>query len=216
MNSCTQKCLAPLQRTSPLQRQLYPQHTYNNPVKYTDPSGHWLDTALDIISVGADIVDIKQNGLNWGNGIALAVDVVSVAVPMVTGGGAVIRAISKADNVGDAIRTVSKADNIGDIIRIVSKTDDVGKIVSKSDDIVDLYRAVDNAEYADIVSTGIFQTVPQGMDVKQFWHSADDAFEFIERSTSNFSHFYSNNVIQASIPRAVYDILPNCSGFKFF
>jgi len=40
MNSCTQKCLAPLQRTSPLQRQLYPQHAYNNPVKYIDPSGH--------------------------------------------------------------------------------------------------------------------------------------------------------------------------------
>jgi len=45
MNSCTQKCLAPLRRTSSPHRSLNPQHTYNNPVKYIDPSGHYLEQA---------------------------------------------------------------------------------------------------------------------------------------------------------------------------
>jgi RHS repeat-associated protein len=62
-----------------------------NPMKYTDPTGHWLESALDIISLGATVKDINDNGLNWENGIGLAADVVSLAAPGVAGGGTVVR-----------------------------------------------------------------------------------------------------------------------------
>ncbi|MEZ4736348.1 MAG: hypothetical protein R3E79_55385 [Caldilineaceae bacterium] len=54
-----------------------------NPMKYVDPSGHWLETALDIISLGATVKDINDNGLNWENGLGLAADVGSLAWPVV-------------------------------------------------------------------------------------------------------------------------------------
>lgn len=45
-----------------------------------------------------DVVDIAQNGLNWGNGIALVVDVASVILPAVPAVGSVILKAGKAVN----------------------------------------------------------------------------------------------------------------------
>jgi pyocin large subunit-like protein len=36
----------------------------NNPVNGTDPTGHWVESLLDIASIGYDIYDIITNGLN--------------------------------------------------------------------------------------------------------------------------------------------------------
>jgi RHS repeat-associated protein len=33
----------------------------NNPLKYTDPSGHWLETAWDILNIAWDIQEIRQD-----------------------------------------------------------------------------------------------------------------------------------------------------------
>jgi hypothetical protein len=62
-----------------------------NPLKYNDPSGHWLETGLDIISLGLTIQDINDNGLNWENGIGLVADVGSLVAPGVAGGGTIVR-----------------------------------------------------------------------------------------------------------------------------
>jgi len=53
----------------------------NNPVRYGDPSGHWVETAFDVAMILVDVSDIAENGLTWGNGAALAVDIASAAIP---------------------------------------------------------------------------------------------------------------------------------------
>jgi hypothetical protein len=50
-------------------RYAYVQH---NPMKYTDPSGHWVESAINSALIGYDVYDISQNGLNWENGVSLA------------------------------------------------------------------------------------------------------------------------------------------------
>ena len=71
-------------------------------MKYADPTGHWLESGLDIISLGATLKDINDNGLNWENGIGLAADVVSLAAPGVAGGGTVVRYADDAYAAGKA------------------------------------------------------------------------------------------------------------------
>ena len=40
-------------------------YTLNNPLKYRDPSGHWVESALDIAFIGYDIDGIQTTGLTW-------------------------------------------------------------------------------------------------------------------------------------------------------
>ena len=82
-------------------------YTLGNPLKYRDPTGHWFETALDIAGIAWDIYDIHKNGLNWTSGLALTVDVVCLAVPIATGGGAAVRAVSKVDDIADTVRVVN-------------------------------------------------------------------------------------------------------------
>ena len=121
----------------------YPQdfnryaYTRNNPVKYNDPSGHWFETALDIGGIVWDIYDIKQQGLNWKTGGALALDVACLILPVATGGGAIVRAVTKVDNLGDVKHT---AEIVETAVKTVDKANDVadaGKAVDKIDDAVD-------------------------------------------------------------------------------
>ena len=73
-----------------------------NPMKYADPTGHWLESGLDIISLGLTVKDINDNGLNWENGIGLAADVTSLVLPGVAGGGTVVRYADDAYAAGKA------------------------------------------------------------------------------------------------------------------
>jgi hypothetical protein len=84
----------------------------NNPVRYNDPTGHWIESVFDILSIGYGIYDISQNSLNWENGLGLAADVVGLALPGVTGLGAVVRVASKADDAVDGLRAVNQAVNL--------------------------------------------------------------------------------------------------------
>ena len=84
-------------------------YTLNNPLKYTDPSGHWVESALDIAFIGYDIYDINTNGLTWTSGLSLAADVAGLILPVVTGGGMLVRGIAHADEVVDVARLGTKA-----------------------------------------------------------------------------------------------------------
>jgi hypothetical protein len=46
--------------------------------------------------------------------VGLAADVVSLIVPFATGGGAIVKAATKADDVVDAVKTVNKVDDVVD------------------------------------------------------------------------------------------------------
>jgi len=112
-------------------------YTNNNPIKNSDPTGHWVETALDIAFIAYDIYDIKSNGLTWVSGLSLAADVAGAVLPVVTGAGLAVRALSHADD-------VTKAVNVTD------KVIDAVEIADKADDVVDsgdlLYRSMITAE----------------------------------------------------------------------
>jgi hypothetical protein len=91
---------------------------------HTDPTGHWIESVFDILSIGYGIYDISQNGLNWENGLGLAADVVGLALPGVTGLGAVVRVAAKADDAVDAVRAVNAAGNVVQTANQVDKVAD--------------------------------------------------------------------------------------------
>lgn len=99
----------------PLSLNLY-TYCYNNPIRYTDPSGNVpVETVIDIASIGWSAADFISNP-SWANAGFLAWDVAAALLPYVPGSyvakGA--KLIGKADDVADVARALSKADNIAD------------------------------------------------------------------------------------------------------
>ena len=108
----------------------------NNPIMYADPSGHWIETVFDLISLGASVVEVVINPTNpwaWAGLVGDAVDL----LPFVTGLGEGIRAtkmVKYADDVIDAsydtIKFVKAADMVDDfsdggtMLRRVGNLDD--------------------------------------------------------------------------------------------
>jgi RHS repeat-associated protein len=107
-------------------------YTWNNPLRYTDPDGHFIDTLIDIGSVvysaSAVVADVITGSDQLKTDLkALGGDLVGVAVPGLTGVGAAIRAANKVDNVVDAARAVDK---VSDATKAANKADnaaDAGK-----------------------------------------------------------------------------------------
>ncbi len=88
----------------------------NNPVMYTDPSGHWVETALDLAFIAYDIYQITQEGWTPVNTVALVADIACAIVPIGTGGGPAVRAVMAG---GDAALAFSKtAVHVPDAIRL--------------------------------------------------------------------------------------------------
>lgn len=80
----------------------------NNPYKFKDPDGRFIDTVVDVGFIIADVVDIASNGLNAENGASLAGDVVGALIPGATGLGkfaaAGVTAIKSADRAADSAK----------------------------------------------------------------------------------------------------------------
>jgi hypothetical protein len=81
-------------------------YTNNNPIRYKDPTGHWIETALDLAFIGYDIYQIQQEGWTLVNTVALVADIACAIVPVGTGGGPAIRAAMVG---GDVVGAYSKA-----------------------------------------------------------------------------------------------------------
>ncbi|MEI2689195.1 MAG: RHS repeat-associated core domain-containing protein [Anaerolineae bacterium] len=103
-----------------------------NPLKYTDPSGHWLESAIDIAFIIYDIHDIATNGLSWASGGALAADVAGLILPGVTGGGALVRTVAHGD---DLLRAASHAD---ELVKAASKADEAATVVRQAENAGEL------------------------------------------------------------------------------
>jgi RHS repeat-associated protein len=83
-----------------------------DPISYRDPYGLSAQgncepfcTAVDVAFLAADINDARKNGLGWRNGIGIGLGVVSVALPLVTGLGALDDVAKAADRGADFIVT---------------------------------------------------------------------------------------------------------------
>jgi RHS repeat-associated protein len=103
-----------------------------NPLKYTDPSGHWLESAIDIAFIVYDIHDIATNGLSLESGAALALDVGGLILPVVTGAGLLARAAGHAD---DVVRAVSHTD---ELVKAASKADEAATVVRQAENVGEL------------------------------------------------------------------------------
>ena len=101
-------------------------YSSNQPVNYKDESGHVLDTVMDVVSIGMDVVDIAQNPTDPINWICLGADVACAVIPIATSGGAIIRAAEKAGDAVDTVADTAKAvDYVGDIIKGVDRAEDI-------------------------------------------------------------------------------------------
>jgi RHS repeat-associated protein len=102
----------------------------NNPVKYVDPTGMFIESAWDIFSLGLGInsfIDnIKEGKIDAAiaDGVGIITDAAAVALPLVPGGaGTAIKGIRVADKAVDAIRAGSKIDNATDATRAIKTFD---------------------------------------------------------------------------------------------
>ena len=80
----------------------------NNPVKYLDPDGEIIGTAIDVISVGVGIYNLAKNikagnsKAAWGDVAGIGLDLASVFIPGVSTGAGLVRVGAKALNLADA------------------------------------------------------------------------------------------------------------------
>ena len=92
-----------------------------------DNGGEFWDTVFDVVSLCFSVVDVIKNPDDPWAWAGLAADVVSLAVPFATGGGTVVKAVSKADDVVDLVKTADRvtdtADTVYDGVKAMSKVD---------------------------------------------------------------------------------------------
>lgn len=84
----------------------------NNPLRYVDPTGHFLDTLFDIASVIYDVVELVSDP-SWENAAYLGADVACAFIPFATGGGLIAKGVMHGDDVLKSIKSV--ASQIGSI-----------------------------------------------------------------------------------------------------
>lgn len=105
----------------------------NDPVNRFDPSGHFWDWILDILSIGWSLVDFIKNP-TWANAGWLALDVILGVIPFVPAIGKGIKGLSKIDDVVDIGKGLNHLDDVHDAIVI-------GNGMDRVKDVAKLYNA---------------------------------------------------------------------------
>jgi len=163
----------------------------NNPVMFTDPSGCiTLDTIFDVMGLIWSFIDFIDTP-SWENLGWVVLDLVCLAVPILTGSYAIKATAKGAQYVGGFVdygKTTVKAVNYAsDAAEVIAKADD------KVDDFVDIYRAIGIDEYYSIRNTGIFSMGP-GCEAKYFGLNLDDTIAFSNWATDTVS------IVKTSVP----------------
>ncbi|HAV77845.1 MAG TPA: hypothetical protein DCX53_10900, partial [Anaerolineae bacterium] len=92
-------------------------YVHNNPIRYNDPTGHWIVSAWDIANIVWDIAEVRKDpsALNIG---ALVIDVAALIMPAVPAGAGLIargaKVVSKGDDVADAVKAAQNLVKYGD------------------------------------------------------------------------------------------------------
>ena len=110
------------QLTNPLSLNLY-TYCHNNPLKYVDPSGHIIETGLDVLSAGYSLKELLQNP-SWANVGFLAWDVGAVVVPKAPGSYVVKggKVVDKVDDVLDSVKgLLGIAEGAGKGVKLLPK-----------------------------------------------------------------------------------------------
>ena len=104
----------------------------NNPVSREDNGGNLWDTIFDIASVAYSAYQVCKEPTNLSNWASLAADVASLVIPGITGGGAAVRALTKADDIIDTAKAIDKVDDAVDVARAADNLGNAGQVVVKS------------------------------------------------------------------------------------
>ena len=122
----------------------------NSPMRYTDSTGHWIESAFDIASIIYDVGEIAQNGLNWENGLSLAADIGGLILPGVTGGGLLVRGAAKVlSHAGDTVKAaafVEDAARVAAGIKKVTKADIVADLASGTRQSKQIAKAIEGGD----------------------------------------------------------------------
>jgi len=112
---------------------------YQNPVKYADPNGKWVETAWDVFNIGLGVVSLVDNVRqgNYGSAaldaVGVVADTVAAVVPVVPGGvGTAIKAARAADAGIDAVKAIDKT---VDVVKATDKALDAAKTVERGADV---------------------------------------------------------------------------------
>ena len=110
----------------------------NNPVSRTDIGGYFWDTVFDVVSLCFSVAEVIQNPNDPIAWLGVVADVASLIVPCVSGGGALVKAATKAD---DAIDMIKAADNLDEVGGVIVKYGDEVKLPNqiKANDAVDAW-----------------------------------------------------------------------------
>jgi RHS repeat-associated protein len=124
------------------------RYTYarNNPLKYHDPSGHWVETAWDVANIVWDIAEVAAAPTPL-NIAALVLDVGATVLPGVPGGAGLLarggktaaKVASHTDEVVDAARL---AGHMGDGAHAVLTASRLRQVGAHSDEGVRLVKAL--------------------------------------------------------------------------
>jgi RHS repeat-associated protein len=145
-------------------------YSYQNPVKYSDPNGRWVETAWDVFNIGMGVVSLVDN-VRQGNYLSAAVDAAGVVadtaaavLPIVPGGvGTAIKAARAADAGVDALKAVHRG---ADVVHAVDKTRDAARAVERGAGAGSALRqagAAGGAAEASRGGTDIFRSMKRGV-----------------------------------------------------
>lgn len=149
---------------------------------YSDISGYWLETAIDIVSVSYSLYQVYENPTDWRNWAWLCVDIVFAVVPILTGSGA-LRGVNRLDDISDIskmatysdevivigqsmnIRVIPEALNLGaDYYRGFNQYNDMARV---SNVMADMYGYADNMKFIASRSFTGYKFIDIGMDVSR-------------------------------------------------
>ena len=124
----------------------------NNPVMYSDPTGHFWDYVFDAVFLLWGVVDLVNGGWkDWKNWAALAVDLVFAVIPFVPAGiGQVIKVGNKIDNAVDVAGAINKIDNIQDASKItmigrsMNRVQNTASLIGRADDLYEMWKGFDS------------------------------------------------------------------------
>jgi RHS repeat-associated protein len=89
----------------------------NNPMKYTDPTGHYAETPIDIMLLSIDIHDLQNDPSDPWNWAALAGDSVGAVTPGLTGVGLGIKAVKHGDDIAKGLNKTDAGKNVQNVVK---------------------------------------------------------------------------------------------------